>query len=342
MPHPDLESEGLVWFRMPEPQAMDDGPPHVDDIQDWLDAESSMSGAMQKVQRRLGYLDMLTGAESGQWTRRAAISTASRLSHLLAHPVSSMEIGLWRAMYADARDEEKARALAQAGWAADRLSGRLSARGRPDPARPETIMAFLERHAVDENPILERFGRDFAGTSMLVQLQNWSILMEHGRVLSPMARAAFAFHSWRACRLARRHPAGLFEALVLTARLELDDGGLPFLTLSPNAIVDGTVQQRLAGFVSDVGQCALNLRRDIENMMAWRDRAMELVTPQRARLKGVITAFLDHDPVSVALVMQESGISRVNANRHLRRLEEAGLIRSPGHPARTRLYTACH
>ncbi|MYG25488.1 MAG: helix-turn-helix domain-containing protein [Boseongicola sp. SB0677_bin_26] len=92
----------------------------------------------------------------------------------------------------------------------------------------------------------------------------------------------------------------------------------------------------------DVGQAALNLRRHIENAIAWRERAMQLVTPKRARLADAIQVFLDHDPVSAALVMKCSGLSRVNALRHLRRLEEAGLIRTPGHPTHERLYTITH
>ncbi|MDE0694813.1 MAG: winged helix-turn-helix transcriptional regulator [Boseongicola sp.] len=66
---------------------------------------------------------------------------------------------------------------------------------------------------------------------------------------------------------------------------------------------------------------------------------MQLVTPKRARLEDVIQVFLEHDPVSVTLVTKRSGLSRINALRHLRRLETAGLVRVPGHPSRTRLYT---
>ena len=99
-----------------------------------------------------------------------------------------------------------------------------------------------------------------------------------------------------------------------------------------------SVHQRLEAFVQDVAQSALDLRRHVEGATAWRERAMQLVTPKRARLADVIRTFLDHDPVSIALVMKRCGLGRTNARPHVMRLVDAGLIRTPGRSGRSRLY----
>lgn len=334
----------LTWIPSPKIGAAEEAAPFVDDIADWQNAEARLSGNLQVVALRVGQLDMLMGLSPDQWNRAAALRMAARLSGLLDHPVSATEIGLWQEMFVAATDE-RARSLAWSGWATNRMSLRTYGPAAVDPSRPKTVLAFLDRHrlpAGEGNALLERFGRSNP-VSLPEHIRDWSILMEHASVLSPVARAAFALHAWRSCGLARRHPAGLFEALVLVACLPSGSGrirnGLPILPLSPRAVVNGSVYRRLEVFVQDVGQSALDLRRHIEDIMAWRERAMQLVTPKRARLEDVIQAFLDHDPVSVTLVMKRSGLSRINALRHLRRLEEAGLIRVPGHPSRTRLYT---
>ena len=346
MPSPfvDDSPRNLTWFPSPEIGATEETANFVDDIADWQDAEARLSSALQVAALRVGHLDMLMGLSPGQWNRAAALRTAARLSGLLDHPVSTTEIGLWQEMFVTATDE-RARSLAWGGWATNRMSLRTSGHATVDPSRLDTVLAFLDRHrlpAGEGNALLERFGRSHP-ISLSEHIRDWSVLTEHATVLSPFARAAFSFHAWRSCGIARRHPAGLFEALVLTACLPSGSGrlrsGLPFLPLSPNAVVDGTVYRRLEAFVQDVGQSALDLRRRIEDAMAWKDRAMQLVTPKRARLEDVIQVFLDHDPVSVPLVMNRSGLSRVNVRRHLRRLEEAGLVRVPGHPSWTRLYT---
>ena len=344
MPHPSADDSPrhLTWFTSPDIDASDDAAPFVDDIADWQNAEASLSDALQVAALRVGHLDMLMGLSPGQWNRAAALRMVARLSGLLDHPASTTEIGLWQDMFVAATDE-RARSLAWSGWATNRMYLQTPRHAALDPSRPETVLAFLDRHelpASEGNDLL--FGRS-RPVPLLEHIRDWSVLMEHASVLSPVARAAFAFHAWRSCGLARRHPAGLFEALVLVAGLPSGSGrlrdGLPFLPLSPRAVVDGSVCRRLEAFVQDVGQSALDLRRRIEDALAWRERAMQLVTPKRARLKDVIQVFLDHDPVSVTLVMKRSGLSRINAARHLRRLEEAGLVRLPGHPSRTRLYT---
>ena len=346
MPHPSVDDSPsrLTWFTSPEVDASEASAPFVDDIADWQDAEARLSGALQVAALRIGHLDMLMGLSPGQWNRAAALRMVARLSGLLDHPASTTEIGLWQDMFVSATDE-RARSLAWCGWATNRMSRRTSRHAAVDPSRPETVLAFLDRHqlqAGEGNALQELFGRSRA-VPLLEHIRAWSVLMEHASVLSPVARAAFAFHASRSCGLTRRHPAGLFEALVLVAGLTDGPGrlrdGLPFLPLSPNAVVDGTVQRRLEAFALDVGQSALDLRRHIEDARAWRERAMQLVTPKRARLEDVIQVFLEHDPVSVTLVTKRSGLSRINALRHLRRLEEAGLVRVPGHPSRTRLYT---
>ena len=346
MPNPFAEDRprNLTWFPPQELGTAEETESFVDEIADWQDAEARLSGALQAAALRVGQLDMLMGLSPDQWNRAAALRMAARLSGLLDHPVSTTEIGLWQEMFVAATDE-RARSLAWGGWAVNRMSLRASGRAAVDPSRPDTVLTFLDRHrlpAGEGNAVLERFGRS-RPMSLSEHIHDWSVLMEHASVLSPMSRAAFAFHAWRSCGLARRHPAGLFEALVLMACFPSGTGrlrdGLPFLPLSPKTVVDGTVYRRLEVFVQDVAQSALDLRRHIEDAMAWRERAMQLVTPKRARLEDVIQVFLDHDPVSVPLVMNRSGLSRVNVRRHLRRLEEAGLVRVPGHPSRTRLYT---
>ena len=343
-PYSDDSRSHLTWIPSPKIGATEEAAPFVDDIADWQDAEARLSGNLKVVALRVGQLDMLMGLSPGQWNRAAALRMAARLSGLLDHPVSATEIGLWQEMFVAATDE-RARSLAWSGWATNRMSLRTSGPAAVYPSRPETVIAFLDRHrlpAGEGNALLERFGRSNQ-VSLPEHIRDWSVLMEHASVLSPMARAAFAFHAWRSCGLARRHPAGLFEALVLVACLPTGSGrirnGLPFLPISPKAVVDGTVYRRLEAWYTDVSQSALDLRRHIEDTMAWQERAMQLVTPKRTRLEDVIQVFLDHDPVSVTLVMNRSGLSRVNALRHLRRLEEAGLVRVPGHPSRTRLYT---
>ena len=346
MPSPfaDDSPSHLTWIPSPKIGATEEAAPFVDDIADWRNAEARLSGALQVAALRVGQLDMLMGLSPGQWNRAAALRMAARLSGLLDHPVSTTEIGLWQEMFVAATDE-RARSLAWSGWATNRMSLRASGHAAVDPSRPDTVLAFLDRHrlpASEGNAFLELFGRSHQ-MSLSEHIRDWSLLMEHASVLSPLSQAAFAFHAWRSCGLARRHPAGLFEALVLVACLPSGSGrnrnGLPFLPLSPEAVVDGTVFRRLEVFVQDVGQSALDLRRRIEDALAWRERAMQLVTPKRARLEDVIQVFLDHDPVSVSLVMNRCGLSRVNVRRHLRRLEEAGLVRVPGHPSRTRLFT---
>ena len=343
-PFPDDSSGRLTWFTSPEVDASEASAPFVDDIADWQVAEARLSGALQVAALRIGHLDMLMGLSPGQWNRAAALRMVSRLSAQLDHPASTTEIGLWQDMFVAATDE-RARSLAWCGWATNRMSFKTSGHTAVDPSRPETVLAFLDRRqmqASEGNALQELFGRSRA-MPLQEHVRNWSVLMEHASILSPVARSAFALHAWRSCGLARRHPAGLFEALVLVAGLPAGAGrlreGLPFLPLSPNAVVDGTVHRRLEAFVQDVGQSALDLRRHIEDAMAWRERAMLLVTPKRARLEDVIQVFLEHEPVSVTLVTKRSGLSRINALRHLRRLEEAGLVRVPGHPSRTRLYT---
>jgi DNA-binding transcriptional ArsR family regulator len=346
MPSPfaDDNPRRLTWISSPEIGATEEAAPFVDDIAEWQDAEARLSGDLQVAAVRVGQLDMLMGLSPGQWNRAVALRMSARLSGLLDHPVSTAEIGLWQEMFVAATDE-RARSLAWSGWASNRMSLRTTGHAAVDPSRPDTVLAFLDRHrlpAGEGNALLEPFGRS-RPMSLSEHIRDWSVLMEHASVLSPLSQAAFAFHAWRSCGLARRHPAGLFEALVLVACLPSGSGrirnGLPFLPLSPVAVVDGTVFRRLKAFVQDVSQSALDLRRHIEDALAWRERAMQLVTPKRARLEDVIQVFLDHDPVSVQLVMNRSGLSRVNVRRHLRRLEEAGLVRVPGHPSRTRLYT---
>ena len=334
----------LTWFTSPEVDASEASAPFVDDIADWQDAEARLSGALQVAALRVGHLDMLMGLTPGQWNRAAALRMVSRLSGLLDHPASTTEIGLWQDMFVAATDA-RARSLAWSGWATNRMFVKASGHATIDPSRPESVLAFLDRHrlqAGEANALQELLGEARA-VPHSEHIRNWSVMMEHATLLSPVARAAFALHAWRSCGLASRHPAGLFEALVLVAGLPTGSGrlrdGLPFLPLSPNAVVDGTVHRRLEVFVQDVGQSALDLRRHIEDAVAWKERAMQLVTPKRARLADVIQVFLEHDPVSVTLVTKRSGLSRINASRHLRRLEEAGLIRVPGHPSRTRLYT---
>ena len=343
-PSADDSRGHLTWITPSETGASEEWAPFLDDIADWKDAEARLSGTLQVAALRIGHLDMLMGLCPGQWNRAAALRMVSRLSALLDHPASTTEIGLWQDMFVAATDE-RARSLAWSGWATNRMSLKTSRHAAVDPSRPETVLAFLDRHqpkASEANALQELFGRSRA-MPLQAQIRNWSVLMEHASVLSPVTRAAFALHAWRSCGLARRHPAGLFEALVLVAGLTAGSGrlrdGLPFLPLSPNAAVDGTVHRRLEAFVQDVGQSALDLRRHIEDAMAWRERAMQLVTPKRARLEDVIQVFLEHDPVSVTLVTKRSGLSRINALRHLHRLEQAGLVRVPGHPSRTRLYT---
>ena len=339
------DSDGrLIWLTPPKTGKSEESAPFLDDIADWQDAEARLSDALQVAALRIGHLDMLMGLYPGQWNRAAALRMVSRLSSLLDHPASTTEIGLWQDMFVAATDE-RARSLAWSGWATNRMSRQASQHAAVDPSRPETVLAFLDRHqlqASEANALQELFGRARA-VPLVEHIRNWSVQMEHASMLSPVARAGFAFHAWRSCGLARRHPAGLFEALVLVAGLPSGAGqlrnGLPFLPLSPNAVVDGTVYRRLEAFVQDVGQSALDLRRHMEDAMAWRERAMQLVTPKRARLEDVIQVFLEHDPVSVTLVTKRSGLSRINALRHLRRLETAGLIRVPGHPSRTQLYT---
>ena len=337
----------LTWFTSPETGAPEESAPFLDVIADWQDAEASLSGALQVAAMRIGHLDMLMALSPGLWDRAAALRMVSRLSGLLDHPASTTEIGLWQDMFVAATDE-RARSLAWSGWATNRIARQASRNAAVDPSRPETVLAFLDRHqlqAGEGNTLQELFGRSPA-MPLLEHIRTWSVLMEPASELSPLAGAAFAFHVWRSYGLARRHPAGLFEALVLVSGLPAGPGrirdGLTFLPLSPNAIVDGTVHRRLEAFVHDVGQSALDLRRHIEDARAWRERAMQLVTPKRARLEDVIQALIEHDPVSVTLVARASGLSRINASRHLRRLEEAGLVRVPGHPSRTRLYTIAH
>ena len=346
MPHPSAEdSTGhLTWFTSPSVGASEEPAPFVDDIADWQDAEARLSVALQAATLRIGHLDMLMGLFPGQWNRAAALRMVSRLSGLLDHPASTTEIGLWQDMFVAATDE-RAQSLAWCGWATNRMSLKAPRHAAVDPARPDTVLAFLDRRqlqAGEGNALQELLGRARA-VPFLEQVRDWSVMMEHASMLSPLARAAFALHAWRSCGLARRHPAGLFEALVLVAGLPSGPGrisdGLPFLPLSRNAVVDGTVHRRLEAFVQDVGQSALDLRRHIEDAMAWRERAMQLVTPKRARLEDVIQVFLEHGPVSVTLVTKRSGLSRINSLRHLRRLEQAGLVRVPGHPSRIRLYT---
>ena len=339
------DSDGrLIWLTPPKTGKSEESAPFLDDIADWQDAEARLSDALQVAALRIGHLDMLMGLYPGQWNRAAALRMVSRLSSLLDHPASTTEIGLWQDMFVAATDE-RARSLAWSGWASNRMSRRASQHAAVDPSRPETVLAFLDRHqlqAGEGNALQELLGHTRA-LPLLEHIRNWSVHMEHATMLSPVTRAAFALHAWRSCGLARRHPAGLFEALVLVAGLPAGSGrlrdGLPFLPLSPNAVVDGTVHRRLEAFVQDVGQSALDLRRHMEDAMAWRERAMQLVTPKRARLEDVIQVFLEHDPVSATLVTKRSGLSRINALRHLRRLETAGLIRVPGHPSRTQLYT---
>lgn len=334
----------LTWFTPPETGESEESAHFLDDIADWQYAEARLSGALQVAALRIGQLDMLMGLSPGQWNRAAALRMVSRLSSLLDHPASTTEIGLWQDMFVAATDE-RARSLAWSGWATNRMSLKTSRHVAVDPARPETVLAFLDRHQLptgEGSALQELFGQALP-VPLIKHIRNWSALMEHATVLSPVARAAFALHAWRSCGLSRRHPAGLFEALVLVAGLPSGSGrlrdGLPFLPLSPNAVVDGTVHRRLEAFVQDVGQSALDLRRHIEDSIAWRERATQLVTPKRTRLRDVIQVFLEHDPVSVTLVTKRSGLSRINALRHLRRLEDAGLVRVPGHPSRIRLYT---
>ena len=334
----------LTWFTPPETGESEESAPFLDDITDWQDAEARLSGALQVAALRIGHLDMLMGLSPGQWNRAAALRMVSRLSALLDHPASTTEIGLWQDMFVAGTDE-RARSLAWSGWATNRMSRQAPQHATVNPSRPETVLTFLDRHqlqAGEGNALQELFGHARPGP-LLEHIRKWSLLMEHASMLSPVARAAFALHAWRSCGLARRHPAGLFEALVLVAGLPAGSGrlrdGLPFLPLSPNAVADGTVHRRLEAFAQDVGQSALDLRRHMEDAMAWRERAIQLITPKRARLKDVIQVFLEHDPVSVTLVTKRSGLSRINALRHLRRLEAAGLVRVPGHPSRTRLYT---
>ncbi|MYI68571.1 MAG: winged helix-turn-helix transcriptional regulator [Boseongicola sp. SB0673_bin_14] len=349
MPYPSADdSDGrLTWFTPPEIGDSEESAHFVDDIRDWQDAEARLSGELHVAALRIGHLDMLMGLSPGQWNRAAALRTISRLSALLDHPASTTEIGLWQDMFVAATDE-RARSLAWSAWATNRISLKTSRHAAVDPSRPETVLAFLDRHqlqAGEGNALQELLGQARA-VPLLERIRNWSVLMEHAALLSPVARGAFALHAWRSCGLARRHPAGLFEALVVVSGLPANSGrlrdGLPFLPLSPNAVVDGTVHRRLEAFARDVGQSALDIRRHLEDAIAWRKRAMELVTPKRARLEDVIQVFLEHDPVSVTLVTKRSGLSRINASRHLRRLEEAGLVRMPGHPSRTRLYTIAH
>lgn len=343
-PSADNTPGHLTWITPPEASASEESAPFLDDIANWQDAEARLSGTLQVAAMRIGHLDMLMGLSPGQWNRAAALRMASRLSALLDHPASTTEIGLWQEMFVAATDE-RARSLAWSGWATNRMSLKTSRHVAVDPSRPETVLAFLDRHRLQagEGSALQELLGHARAMPLFEHIRNWSVQMEHATMLSPVARAAFALHAWRSCGLARRHPAGLFEALVLVAGLPSGTGrlrdGLPFLPLSPNAVVDGTVHRRLEAFVHDVGQSALDLRRHIEDAMAWKERAMQLVTPKRARLEDVIQVFLDHDPVSVTLVTKRSGLSRINALRHLRRLERAGLVRVPGHPSRIRLYT---
>ena len=346
MPRPSADdSHGrLTWFTPPETGESEESAPFLDDIADWQDAEARLSSALQVAALRIGHLDMLMGLSPGRWSRTVALRMVSRLSALLDHPASTTEIGLWQDMFVAATDE-RARSLAWSGWATNRMSLKTSGHAAVDPSRPETVLAFLDRHQLQAsagNAFQELLGRSRA-MPLQEHIFNWSVLMEHASVLSPVARAAFALHAWRSCGLSRRHSAGLFEALVVVAGLPPGLGrlrdGLPFLPLSPNAVVDGTVHRRLEAFVHDVGQSALDLRRHIEDAMAWRERAMQLVTPKRARLEDVIQVFLEHEPVSGTLVAKRCGLSRTNALRHMRRLEHAGLVRVPGHPSRIRLYT---
>ena len=349
MAHPPADDTPgrLTWFTSPETVEPEASEPFIDDIADWQDAEASLSGTLQVAALRIGHLDMLMGLSPGLWDRAAALRHVSRLSGLLDHPASTTEIGLWQDMFVAATDE-RARSLAWSGWATNRITRQASRNAAVDPLRPETVLAFLDRHqlqAGEGNTLQELFGRSRA-VPLLEHIRTWSVLMEPASELSPLARAAFALHVWKSCGLARRHSAGLFEALVLVSGLPAGPGrireGLPFLPLSPNAIVGGTVHRRLEAFVHDVGQSALDLRRHIDDARAWRERAMELVTRKRARLADVIQVFLEHDPVSVTLVKRRTGLSRINVSRHLRRLEEAGLVRVPGHPSRTRLYTIAY
>ena len=340
-------SEGetrLVWFETPDRGEEDDAPPFVDDIADWQQAASRLSGPLETAALRLGHLDMLMALSPGRWDRGIALRMAARLSRILDHPATATEIACWCEMHVSTTDEVQARSLAWSGWATNRLSARIPAM-RLDPASPDSVITFLGRAAGsaagDADDVMERFVRARPST-LTDHVSRWSTVMDHATVLSPLVRSAFAVHAWRSCGLVRRHPAGLFEALVLAACLCGSPGrmrdGLPFLPLSPGAVAEGTVHRRLEAFVQDVAQSALDLRRHVEDATAWRERAMQLVTPKRARLADVIRTFLDHDPVSVALVMKRCGLGRTNARRHVMRLEDAGLIRTPGRPGRPRLY----
>lgn len=338
---PEPPDEADLWFlpEAPAPGPARASPPLPDAALDpaaWRAAQAAQSDALAGAAAALGALDERLRAGPPGWRHRLALLEAAEMGWWSGRRPGVERLALWTGGRLGATGAD-ARSLAQAGWAARRLT----APPGPDAGfRADSIAAFLGRAgAAGPAPATRDLAR----------------VMEAAAGLHPLTRAAIVFRAWR---LLGPPAARDVEAAVLAARLGAatvrrsgtssgasSGAGAPFLPLAQAGgaalRAAGPPERALAAWLRGAERATFAALLHLDRVRDWRARA----AAQGAGLSGrtppvLLDALAEWPVVSVPLARDLTGASRAAVQRNLDRLTACGAIREVTGQGRYRVWAA--
>ncbi|MBE2278255.1 MAG: hypothetical protein IAE87_18395 [Rhodobacteraceae bacterium] len=341
-PPPDdpAEDEADLWFLPGPDPAEDESRPALPgmlptpaaprrglvELAEWRAAEGMLVQDLAALAQDHGRLEERTAGLGPGVVQRLAQAEASGLSWWTGDRVQPDRLAQWLAFRIGAAGEDGG-ALIRAAWAARRLAV-------PAPAAPRGTAA-----------IAGHLGADAGGLALLAE-EAAAALPAPGE-LGPVALGCAAFHLWRALDDRPDQLRGI-EAAVLGSRLAAGPGpgrALPFLPLSLTGFaaltVSGSVERRLAGWVSGAHQSVLSALMTLDRLRQWQARATAETADLSGRTPALLIACLARHPlVAAPLAESETGASRAAVQRNLDRLHHRDLIREITGQGRFRLWAA--
>lgn len=296
-------------------------PASLVDADGWRAAEAALAGEVSELAFDLGRLaERLRVAGPGA-VHRLALEEAAALSWWTGDRVGTDRLALWTS-YRIGAAEEDGGGLIRTAWAARRLAAPVG-QGGPGGV---VAAALGEEGRIDTGLVAD------AATELEPLARS-----------SAVTRGAALFHLWRSLDERPDHLRDL-EAAVLGARIA-GQGALPFLPLALTGFgaltAGGSLEARLAGWISGAHRAALAALMALDRLAGWRARAEaetgDLTGRTPARL---IAALAAHPMLAAPQAEAETRVSRAAVQRNLDVLAARGLIREVTGHGRFRVWAA--
>lgn len=316
LPDPDSSPADLPWARL------DRGTADLR-VPAWREAEKDLADPIARAAVALGALDERVRQGPPGLRRRLVCAEVAELSWHLGDRVTVDRLALYLVLRLTAVNEDGA-ALSRAAWAVRRLE-------RGGPADLQDLAGFLGRSLRDDLQDHDLATRPM-GTEFDALARDWEAELHEARDLTPLGRAALAWHGWR-----KRGLSGddaLLEGAVAAARIGaalLRPDGLGFVPVAlggSNPLLEpGTAKQRLAAWLQGVEQAALRGLMEADRLSRWQILARERTRSLSGRTPERLVAALTAWPLASAPMLEaETGASRAAVQRNMTRFEDLGLV----------------